>query len=625
MNIVPTEIHAAALLLEAGDMANALALAQRGLAQAPCAEGFGIIAAIHSARGDRNEALAQFREGRARFADHVSLAVNFARLLRETPDGLEESLDILRDTVSRVPDASSPRLSLVETLRTAVGRLDEAECEAREYVRRHPADGTGHLSLALILFNTGRLFEAMMATDEALALGADEARIWELRANLHVALGDPAAAAECYCQVLRIAPQSDIHSRLLMAMQYCDSVSQTAIHEETLRWAAAHTAGLVPRSNWPKLDFDPHRTLAVGIVSADFRQSSTALLAMPLFEQWPADWTVTLYSNTERVDDWTMRFRRTSTRWVDIVGLDDEAAAARITDDAVDVLIDLNGHTLGGRLGMFARKPAPVQLAWLDYVGTTGLVTFDGIVADAGHLPDADQRWYVEPIRRVRHNLYRFSPPPGAPDVAPLPAGRAGMVTFGCFNSPYKLSDTILSVWADILRAAPSARLVLNAPAYRLADTTARFRALFARHGIDPGRVEMRPGAAGPADMLSAYADIDIGLDSFPYSGGLTTIEALYMGVPVVTMPGERFGARHASVHLRTVGLGDWIARDAQDYVEIAVRGAADLQGLAAVRSGLRAKVEGSALMDANALAEDFSRLVRALWQAACLRARHDQ
>jgi protein O-GlcNAc transferase len=259
-----------------------------------------------------------------------------------------------------------------------------------------------------------------------------------------------------------------------------------------------------------------------------------------------------------------------------------------------------------------------VQLAWLDYVGTTGLATMDAIIGDAGHLPLTDQRWYIEAIQHVAVDLYRYEAPAGAPPVTALPAAETGGVCFGCFNAAYKLSESTLTVWARILRAVPSSRLILNSSQFGSADTQRRFRALFAERGIDSTRLELRPGASHPLGMLAAYGDVDIALDPFPYSGGLTTLEALYMGVPVVTMPGYRFGSRHSTVHLRAIGLEDWIAADAENYVALAVHKARDLTALAALRTTLRTRLEKSSLMDGASLSADMAGIVRALWRAAC-------
>ena len=334
------------------------------------------------------------------------------------------------------------------------------------------------------LFKRGSLVKALEAADRAIALGGDVTMARKFKAMVHVHLGDAPAAAACFRAILRETPDPKTHSRLLMAMQYCDSVTEEEIFAEVTNWARTHASRIAPRHTWPRVAFDPGRRLAIGVISADFRLTSTPFLALPLFQHWPPDWSVTLYSSGEPLDEWTDRFRRTCANFVDIVGCDDKEGSARILRDRIDVLIDLDGHTLDGRLGIFARKPAPVQIAWLDYVGTTGLATMDAIIADAGHLPLAEQCWYVEPIRHVRDNLYRYQPPDGAPAVGPLPAARNGFVTFGCFNIPLKLSETTLSQWAGILNALPSSRLVLSSLSYRYLKHAAGAFAVYLRSKV---------------------------------------------------------------------------------------------------------------------------------------------
>jgi predicted O-linked N-acetylglucosamine transferase (SPINDLY family) len=475
--------------------------------------------------------------------------------------------------------------------------------------------------LALTLWNRGSLLAACAAADESLKRGGKPARAWELKANIAVGLGSAPDALACYRALLDVAPEADTHSRLLMTMQYCDTVSEDDIFAETQAWVRRHVGDLVPTTAWPNIAFAPEKPLTFGALSRDFRQCSTLFLARPLFDNLPPEWTVVFYSNVEAPDTWTEFFRRSCESWVDVVGADDATVAQKIMADGVDVLLDLNGHTLGGRPGVFARKPAPVQIAWLDYVGTTGLSTMDAIIADAGHVPRTEQGRYVEPIVHVPDDLYRYAPPIDAPAVTPLPALQNGFVTFGCFNSAYKLSDMTLALWAEILRAMPTARLLLNASEYQYEDTRARFTQRFADLGVAAAQIVFQPGASDPLGMLRAYANVDLALDPMPYSGGLTTIEGLYMGVPVVTLPGSRFGSRHSAVHLRTVGLAAWIADDRAGYVRLALEHAADLQALAVLRAELRPRVMRSTLLDGPGFARDFCGAIRALWRSACRRA----
>jgi predicted O-linked N-acetylglucosamine transferase (SPINDLY family) len=325
-----------------------------------------------------------------------------------------------------------------------------------------------------------------------------------------------------------------------------------------------------------------------------------------------------LYDNAPSGDLWGERFRAASAGWHDISCLSDEEVCDLITDDRIDVLFDLNGHTLGGRPGVFHRKPAPVQIAWMNFVGTRGLRSFDAIIGDAHHIPLAEQPLYAEPIRHVRDNLYCYLPPADAPEVAPLPASRSGSVTFGCFNAPYKLSPSVLDLWSSIVTDLPGSRLLLSSREYGCADTCARFRQEFAARGIDEDRIVLRPGASTPRELMASYSEVDIALDPFPYSGGLTTLEGLFMGVPVVTMPGDRFGSRHSTAHLRTMGLADWVAGDTDAYRRLALERATDLTQLACLRGELRGRLAASTLCDGSRIAQDVVEIASDLWARHC-------
>jgi predicted O-linked N-acetylglucosamine transferase (SPINDLY family) len=359
------------------------------------------------------------------------------------------------------------------------------------------------------------------------------------------------------------------------------------------------------RPRLPKRPRAAGEPIRVGLVSGDFRWHSTAFLLPPLLRHRDASrWRAHLYSSGNAKDAMSDRFRAMSDGWTSIAGLDDDEALRTIRNDGIDVLIDLNGHTSGHRLSLFARRAAPVQATWLDYPGSTGLTQVDYAISDPHHSPPGSEGEYVEAVVRLPHNRFCYEPP-AAPDVAPLPAASAGRVTFGSFNSVYKISPACVAAWSRILTALPESRLrLIVAP-----TAVAWVRARFAEHGIGAERVELL-GSAPQAEMLARYGEIDLGLDTFPYSGGLTTCEALWMGVPVVTFPGDRVAGRHTTAHLRTVGLDEMVAADLDDYVVRAVALARDLEGLAGVRQSLRARMASSPLVDGRRFASDFADLL---------------
>ena len=273
--------------------------------------------------------------------------------------------------------------------------------------------------------------------------------------------------------------------------------------------------------------------------------------------------------------------------------------------DRIDILFDLSGHTSGHRLLVFARRPAPIQITWIGYVGTTGLAAIDYLIADRFHVPPGAETQYREKVLRMPDGYVCFDPPAEAPPVGPLPARGSGHVTFGSFNNVPKLSSEVIALWARIVGRVPDSRLLLISPALGSAAVRERITAGFVAAGGDRTRLEIR-GSLGRPDLLAAYNQVDLALDPFPYSGGVTTCEALWMGVPVVTYPGETFAGRHALSHLSNVGLTETVAADPGDYVERAVRLAEDLPHLAALRSGLRDGMANSPLCNGERFTPSF-------------------
>jgi protein O-GlcNAc transferase len=285
----------------------------------------------------------------------------------------------------------------------------------------------------------------------------------------------------------------------------------------------------------------------------------------------------------------------------------------------VDIVLDLGGYGEGGRPFALAGRPAPVQIKWVGaQFGTTGLPHMDAMITDRWETPPGHERFYTERLLRLRDGYVCYSPPSYAPDVSPLPASRAGgAVTFGCFNNLAKITPRVIATWCRILARVPGSRMVLKTHQFSDAETSDRVLAAFAAHGITAERIELR-GSSGHRAFMAEYNRIDLVLDPFPYSGGLTTCEALWMGVPTVAMAGEIFAARHSVSHMSNAGLADWVAADLDAYVELAVARASDRAGLAALRAGLRARVKASPLCDAPHFGRALGAALRTAWQDWC-------
>jgi predicted O-linked N-acetylglucosamine transferase (SPINDLY family) len=318
------------------------------------------------------------------------------------------------------------------------------------------------------------------------------------------------------------------------------------------------------------------------------------------------------YSDRQSADELTARFRNAATHWRDTFGLGSEFLAERIRADRIDILFDLTGHTGNNRLLVFARKPAPVQVTWLGYEGTTGLSAMDYLIADRWEIPQGMEKHYRERVLRLADGYVCYEPPAWAPAVKSLPALTTGHVTFGSFNNPAKINAAVVRVWAEILKRLPGSRLVLKQRSPDDPAGRAFFERMFAENGIERDRLEMDGWTSHP-QLLEEYNRIDIALDTFPFSGSLTTCEALWMGVPVITCPGETFASRHSLSHLSNVGLTEFIARDMTHYVDLAVELSKDLHGLSKWRTELRQRMARSPLCDAKRFADNLLKVLRTL------------
>ena len=474
-------------------------------------------------------------------------------------------------------------------------------------------DAATNVSQLLAAFAPGR---AEPALKRGLAVFPATAPALNALALLRQSGADNAAAAAWFLRARAVLPDdAHLHSNWLIHLGYDPAASPAALFEHHRRWARRHA---VRPAGPPAPSPDPERILRIGYVSADLVRHPVGFFLLPvLVHRNRRAVRVTCYSGCGEGDGWTRRLKAAADGWVETASLDDRALEERIRADAIDILVDLSGHTGAHRLAVFAAKPAPLEATWMGYPQTTGLSQIDYLIADAAQIPPGEERWYAERVLRLEPGYVAYAPPEDAPAVAPLPARAAGRLTFGSLNNLAKLNPAVLRLWAEVLEAVAGSRLLLAWQSLGDATARARVRALAEAAGIAPARLVLEPGGA-PRSFLARYAQIDIALDPFPYSGGLTTLEALWMGVPVLTWPGERFAGRHAASHLAQAGLEDWIARSPADYVARAKDAAADLDRLAALRSGLRARVQASPLLDGPGFAGRLEGVYRAIWREWC-------
>ena len=474
-------------------------------------------------------------------------------------------------------------------------------------------------NLGRALKHQGRLLEAESCYRAALVTEPDSDVYLSNLGGVLVAQGRLSDAVPSFRRAIELNPQSmEAHGNLLYAL----SVDPEASNDEYFRAALAFGDSLAhaaekPFSDWlVSLDGQAVRRLRVGLVSGKLCNNPVGyFLESVLAHIDPTKIELVAYATSAREDELSLRIRPYFAQWESIVGMERMRVAQKIHGDRIDILVDLNGHTEGNLLPVFALKPAPVQLSWLGYWASTGVPGMDYILADPASVPPGNQRYFTETVRYLPETRLCFSAPKPELALSPVPAIRNGFMTFGCFQARTKLTDMVLALWGQILGALPEARLRLASHQIDDAASVQEFLDRLQRAGIDTARVSV----AGPVSRekyLASYAFVDIVLDTFPYTGGTTTCEALWMGVPTLTLSGgSTMIARQGAAMLSCVGLDDWIASDAADYVAKAISNAADLEGLTTLRKTLRARAMASALFDAPRFARNLEDAFRSMWQ----------
>lgn len=533
---------------------------------------------------------------------------------------LDEAETLFREVLAAAPDYV-PALSNLGAVLAERGRAEEAEALCRRALERDPTYVEARVNLGLALHRQHRFVEAEACYRQSIGPDAAHAVILDNLGTALLAQGRVAEARQEHLRALALRPDfAAAHSHALMCLQYMPGVGEGDMAAAHAEWNRAHAARWAAAPA-PPSHGDPERPLRLGLVSADFGQHPVGRFLVRVLENLDrGQCEVFCYSDRIGSDAITQRLRAASRHWYDSGSFSDAVLARQIAADHVDVLFDLAGHTAHNRLLVFARRPAPLQMSWIGYPGTTGLAAIDCLVADRFQVPDASLPHYREQVLRLAQGSVCYDPPADAPEVGPLPALAAGHVTFGSFSNPAKINRSVITVWADILRQVAGSRLVMKYNGFDDQSTRARYLREFEQSGIEPGRVDLL-GYSPPSEMPVEYGRIDIGLDPFPYSGGLTTCEALWMGVPVITCPGQTFAGRHATAHLACAGLEEFVAGDRAHYVRLAIELAATPERLARLRAGLRAQVARSPLCDGRRLADEFLSALRSVWRERSGRA----
>lgn len=483
-----------------------------------------------------------------------------------------------------------------------------------------PDEVEPHNNLAAVLIANDSFVSAELAARRALLIDEKSAKAHELLGRALLGLAQTKEAVEHLMRALKLEPSLNAaRSTLLFWMSFSDQFSPEQLREESRRFSR-HTQ--VKRSlryrDW-SCDWAPSK-LRVGFISGDLRRHTVGQFSRGLFEELNSNRVeLYAYSTNPTVDDLTEIIRPFFKQWRQVDEVTDDAAlASLIHEDGLHILVDMSGHTAFNRLPALAYKPAPVQATWLGYSGTTGLPQIDYYIGDPWITPVRDDAHFTERVWRLPETLICLKQVDtggvGVIPCGPLPASKNGYITFGSFNKLSKISDSVVAVWAAIMRAVPSSRLLLNA--YELFYRRNRDDIVdrFSVYGIDSSRLILRDWNRTRLEHLSMYQEVDFSLDPFPYGGATTSIEGIWMGVPVLTLKGDRMVARLGEGINQNAGLQDWIAENTEDYIRRGIRFAEDVSMLESLRKRLRGQVESSSLFDTKRFAGSFERALWGMW-----------
>ena len=513
---------------------------------------------------------------------------------------------------------SEATLSRLAELSFRYNLWHEAQAVLRRNVELHPDSHTAHWNLAHALAESWDMQGALESLAQAEAI-APQSGAKSMHASIAGRTGDADTALRLYKELAaEEGPHSSMHSSAAMSSLYSDRLSAIEV-ADLHRNLFAHLGQHARERSRFKNNTDPNRPLRVGLVSADFHhQHPVNIFMQPVLARLnPQAVQVTVYFTGVSYDEQTQLAKRRVAQWVDVTPWNDRQLARRIEDDGIDILLDLAGHTSQQRMSLFAQRAAPVQATFLGYPGSTGVPNIDWLVADAVVAPPGSEPLFSEQVLRLPGSVFCYAPEDHYPypDYGQAHAERS--LTFGSFNNVPKLTPRTLHLWAQVLQQVPGSRLLLKAPSFKDLGAVEVFTQRFAALGIPAERLEFR-GPVGLSDMMAEYADVDIALDPMPYNGGTTSLQALWMGVPVVALAGHNFVSRMGASFMSAAGMSDWVALIDDDYVRIAVAKARDRQALLALKQGLRQHLQSCAAWNIDQYTRHFEGALRQMWTAHC-------
>ena len=568
-------------------------------------------------RGEHQRAVEQIRRAVALRPNDSTFHCNLGSALQAIGD-LDQACAHLTRALELDPQSAEIHFNLGNAFKQA-GQTDAAITHYRQALQQRPEYPQALNNLGNTLADRGDLEEAVDCLREAIRLRPDFA-------DPHHNLGNTLTRQERQDEARPHFAQAPLlaHKNPKFLESYFLSLSYDVATNPEERFALhRHWGELVrePVEEQGKFTNSPdfQRQLRIGYVSPDFRDHAVARFFLPLLRNHTrTEFEVTCYAEVEHPDASTAALRNLADRWRSTTGHSDEQIARIIRDDGIDILVDLAGHTANHRLGVFAHQPAPIQVTGIGYGWTTGLDCVHYRLTDRIADPPGEPVRHTEELIRLDSGILCYEPPDSAPEVSELPALQNGFMTFGAFHRHVKLNARILSLWAEILTRIPTARLLLKDRAFRLPAVVEKYSALCREFGIPDDRLTLAAGSESSVEHLACYSNIDIALDTLPYNGSTTTCEALWMGVPVISLRGDSYVGRMSASLLTQVGLEEDIARTPEEYIERAVQAARDPDRLAELRKGLRDQFRRSPVCDGARYTGDLERAFRSMWQKWC-------
>lgn len=583
------------------------------------AESWFLLGVLYGKAGNPGAAETCLRRSLAHAPRQANTLFNLGISLRDqgkfsdATEALQQATQIKPDYLEAYSSLGFVLLSLKKRKQATQAFLDA--------VRLKPDSAEGHANVGAALFGDGRLEEAVSYIRRAIEIKPDFGAFHDSLGTVYCCQGRIAESIAEHETAARLQPNEPLsYSNLLMTMHYQTSNeadNALALHR---RWAERYGGSENPPESSHSNNPDPARRLRIGYVSPDFREHSVAYFLEPLLANHdPGNVEIFCYADVPRPDATTERMKALAHHWRPISKFPTSQVANLIRTDAIDILVDLAGHTGSNRLPVFALKPAPVQTTYLGYPDTTGLSTIDYRLTD-GHADPVgvSDAYYTEKLLRLEPGFLCYRPPADAPEVAPSPCASNGYVSFGSFNNLCKVNPEVIALWSRLLHALPNAKLVLKYHWLSDAATRERYVAMFAQNGISLDRLQIFGMAPTTSEHLATYARMDIALDTFPYNGTTTTCEAMWMGVSVVTLAGRTHSGRVGVSLLSQAGLTEQIANSPDEYVDKAVQLAGDPDRLARLRAELRPRLADSSLCDGESFARSVEAAYRGMWEKWC-------